>query len=1217
MSDSKRQYQAIAQASQASELEQYQRIFHEMLNGFALHEVICDADGKPCDYRFLQVNPAFEKFTGLVAGDIIGKTVLEVLPDTETVWIEKYGHVALTGEELHFTQYSQALNKYFEVSAFSPQPGQFATTFVDVSDSQRLQQAAEHREAHYRRLVEDIPLMICRFLPDSTLTFVNQAYAAYFNSTAEALLGTSFLDLIPDSEHAAIMAYLGSFAVGHSIQVSEHQVLDKYQQKRWQRWTDRAFFDKAGHILEFQSIGEDITEIKHSQHALKNSEVLFRQAFDNASIGIVLVDLQGKITRVNEQLVKMLGYQTEQIIGMHIKDVTYREDWAHSEALVKQLLNNEIPHLHVEKRYRHKNSQIVWGETTASLVFDEDQKPLYLISHIRDVTERKNAQIRLEQELKLHMAQAELYQSISASNITLEEIAKLTRNLAQRLTQSMYGCVGEIDAKTKRLTCHSFDPPVFNACMLNPLRQSFFTNTPHVEQQHQSFKMLSEMKNIQALLSVPVLLGEEMVGQITLANPQHPYSTEDVTTIERLAEFYALAIQQRRESFARSRSEQRYQMLVENLPDIVYTFSKKYGAMYWSPQVQEILGYTPEDLLKQPFLWHESIHPDDVAKVNAAIQGNDDGLKRGLEYRIRDKAGDWHWFHDRFVGKFEDDDGIMIEGLASDITVRKETEMLLHRLATIVEQAPVTIVMTGLDANIVYANPYFEEATGYKLHEVLHKNPRILQSGLHDKAFYKQMWQTLLQGRTWHGRFTNKNKSGALYHEAATVFPIKNEHGDVINYAAVKQNISEQVKVEEALKEERTSLAQRVKKRTVQLNRSNAELARAVRLKDEFLANMSHELRTPLNAILTLSEVLEETLTEHLNPKQQKYFRTLRDSGEHLLSLINDILDISKIEAGAMTLEVEKIQISQLCDSCLALIKQLAQKKDIHLHLNRASHADWMYGDIRRIKQMLVNLLSNAVKFTPEGGEVKLIIKADQEHDYLTFSVCDTGIGIAQEDIARLFKPFTQLDSGLDRQYAGSGLGLALVAKMAALHGGSVSVDSELNTGSCFTLSLPWHSLKQDSDAKDPTHPVNKQLANLQAPQINGQAAHVLVVDDTQHVLELLSDYLRNHGYQVTTAMSGRQALDILSNTSVDIILMDINMPDMDGYQTTQSIRQEPGLSAVPIIAVTALAMPGDKEHCLAVGMQDYLSKPVSLKKLLESINQQLAKSSTENQMIV
>ncbi|MFC1854064.1 sensor histidine kinase, partial [candidate division CSSED10-310 bacterium] len=229
-----------------------------------------------------------------------------------------------------------------------------------------------------------------------------------------------------------------------------------------------------------------------------------------------------------------------------------------------------------------------------------------------------------------------------------------------------------------------------------------------------------------------------------------------------------------------------------------------------------------------------------------------------------------------------------------------------------------------------------------------------------------------------------------------------------------------------------------------------------VRMKDEFLANMSHELRTPLNVILGLSEALQELVYGTLNDKQVKSLSSIEHSGRHLLALINDILDVSKIEAGELIMKVNSVSVNQVCEASLNMVKQTANKKRLHVTKIIDSAVSTIQADERHLKQILVNLLSNAVKFTPDKGEISLEVRGDPENETMHFIVRDNGIGIALDKLEHMFQPFIQLDSSLKKVYPGTGLGLTLVQRLTELHGGGVTAQSTIDQGSTFSVSLPW-----------------------------------------------------------------------------------------------------------------------------------------------------------------
>jgi signal transduction histidine kinase/CheY-like chemotaxis protein/putative methionine-R-sulfoxide reductase with GAF domain len=410
----------------------------------------------------------------------------------------------------------------------------------------------------------------------------------------------------------------------------------------------------------------------------------------------------------------------------------------------------------------------------------------------------------------------------------------------------------------------------------------------------------------------------------------------------------------------------------------------------------------------------------------------------------------------------------------------------------------------------------------------------------------------------------------------------------------------------ENLQHANTELEKRVAKRTEELSRMNIELEHASRTKDEFLATMSHELRTPLNSILGLSESLLEQRRNPLSEYQQTSLQIIESSGRHLLELINDILDLSKIEAGKFDYYPQFITVDELCRASLAFVKEQATRKSITLTYQEETAVSKIYADPRRLKQILVNLLINAVKFTPDHGQVILQVRADEEQDQIQFSVIDNGIGIALEDLQKLFVPFAQVDSSLTREHEGTGLGLSLVQKLTDLHGGSVNVESEVGRGSRFTINLPLgkgmvaqQEVIESGDELSRGRPKGKSNLRLKERLNHGI---VLLAEDNMANILTIGDYLESNGYQIVVAHDGWETIAKAEEVNPDIIMTDIQMPVMDGLEATRRLRKNPRFATTPIIALTALAMPGDRERCLEAGANEYMSKPVSLKGLIKTI---------------
>ena len=540
------------------------------------------------------------------------------------------------------------------------------------------------------------------------------------------------------------------------------------------------------------------------------------------------------------------------------------------------------------------------------------------------------------------------------------------------------------------------------------------------------------------------------------------------------------------------------------------------------------------------------------------------------------------------VTALRDDNNDSIIGyllIGTDNTALKQDQYQIKKLLQAVEQNPTVIVITDLNAKIEYVNEQFVKSSGYARKEVIGKNPRILQSGYTPETTYIDMWVTLSKGDNWQGELLNKSKQGIEYLESVLISPIRDANGKITHYVAIKEDITER-KQNEVI---------------VLLAKERAE-ALAIS-KTQFLANMSHEIRTPMSGIIGFSEL---ALLKEMPDDIRDYLTKINSASTNLLSILNDILDLSKLEANGISLNSVPFDLDELRDTLYALFAESAQNKGLVFDIKIPVQVPRkLIGDDLRLKQVLINLLSNAVKFTSSGA-VSLrisLLDSDTSKARLLFNVKDTGIGLSRENQEKLFQPFTQADDSISRRFGGTGLGLALSHNLVQLMGGDFTVVSTPGLGSSFSfeLALGISAISDLAKVKQPVATTASALADF-APRLAG--TRVLVAEDNFFNQQIVQELLQLAGIQVEVANNGQEALAILELAQFDVILMDVHMPVMNGLDATQQIRRSLRFADMPVIALTAGVTEAEREQCLSSGMNDFINKPINMTQLLSTLVQ-------------
>ncbi|WP_158560263.1 PAS domain-containing hybrid sensor histidine kinase/response regulator [Paenibacillus contaminans] len=556
------------------------------------------------------------------------------------------------------------------------------------------------------------------------------------------------------------------------------------------------------------------------------------------------------------------------------------------------------------------------------------------------------------------------------------------------------------------------------------------------------------------------------------------------------------------------------------------------------------------------------------------------------EMKNRAKDGSEYWVNLTII-PFVNDKGEILQHVAigTDITNRKQSETVLNQtienlrdIENALDESSI-VAITDDKGVITYVNEKFCEISKYNRDELIGKTHRLINSGYHPKTFFKEMWETIKGGSVWRGEVKNRAKDGSEYWMNTTIVPFLGSDGAPRQFISIRSDITDRVKAEAELAE-----------RTEQLAKARDEAIQASLIKSQFLANMSHELRTPLNAIIGYSEMLQEEAEELGESIFAEDLGKIRKAGSHLLALINDILDISKIEAGKMELSLETCSLQDLIHDVLTTIRPLLEGNGNEIRTQCIEEGE-LNIDVTKMRQILINLLSNANKFTKDGLiQFDAYMESRSNVNGYVFRVRDTGIGMTPEQIAKLFQPFTQADASTTRKYGGTGLGLAISQRFIHLMGGEIGVESEFGKGTIFSCWLPVAAEESSNYAL----PIAFDAIELEVE--DAEEVSILLIDDEVFNRELMKRYLARTGWTLAYADNGPEGLKLAKKLRPKVICLDILMPSMDGWSVLASLKNDPELMDIPVVI---WSMTSDRQLGYTLGVSEYLTKPVEREQLI------------------
>ncbi len=893
----------------------------------------------------------------------------------------------------------------------------------------------------------------------------------------------------------------------------------------------------------------EITEREKTLELLKESETKYRTLFDSSNDAILLMKNEYFI-EANKKALELFGCSLNELINKTPFELSpeYQEDGQASKDFALEKINNALNGSPQFFEWKHKKLNGSEFDAEVSLFATEIKGEKFIQAIVRDITEKKKTQKQIAMF-------ANAFRNISESVIIGD-------------TQDNIIFVNDAFSRT-----YGYTPEEILGKNVNIIRSRKNPVNLIKEILPETIKggWKGELVNVKKS-------GEEIIISLS-TSPIY----DDKNKLIALCGIVEDITERKRTIQKLQESEERFRSLVNNIAESVVITDWNGKILFANQSAAKLVELdSPEKGIGKSIT--EFLHPTDIDRAIRLISFEYQNEKIITDnFRIITSRKNLRWVESISSKVIFQGQDVLLATLR-DITDRIKTEEILHLLTNALHSADNGIVITDFDGKIIWVNQGIKKLSGYEENELLDKTTSIFKSGLMPDSFYTNMWNVIKEGKVWKGELINKRKNGAFYDEEMTITPILDNTHTVTHFIAVKQDITERKKSERELRE--------AKAKAEEMNK----------LKTSFLANMSHELRTPLVGILGFAELLRDNITD---TEMSQMAQRIYASGKRLLETLNSILDLSRIEANKLELKPDYINICRVVRENIMQYEALAKSKNLYLKPQIAEEEIISFLDDRILHQILNNLINNAIKFTKTGGvTVSVERELKENNDYVAIKVKDTGIGIPEESLPKIFEEFRQVSEGLDRKFDGTGLGLTLTKKFVQLLGGIITVESKLNEGSVFTLKFPVEKrMKEENEA----YYKNEFITEIRELKQAGKTSNILLVENDEASIEVTKLFLMNN-FKLDISKDGETALKLLQTRKYDLILMDINLgKGISGIEVTQKIRQISGYEKIPIIAMTAYAMVGDKEEFIKAGCSHYLSKPFKKDQLLNLINEVLS----------
>ena len=1112
--------------------------------------------------RIQYVNPAFTALTGYSREEAVGqnprilKSGCQPPEEYAQLWETIQSGRAWQGELTNRRKDGSLYREEMQITPVHGANGEI-TSYIAIKRGVTRRRGEEEAQAFLASIVENCQDAILTYQPDGIILTWNRAAEATFGYSAGEALGQHVSMLVPLDRQNLLERFTQRILLGEIVSQYEGFCRRKNGREFQVSVTGSPIRKSGGEVSAISAIVRDVSERKEAER----DRALLASIVESSDDAIHAVGLDGTILCWNRGAEELFGYPCQEIIGRNVAILA--PDGCEVEAtqalgIVRQ--GRTIPPRAAV--LRAKGGRLVDVSLSISPIRDAAGRIVGAAGIARDIGE----QLRSERKLA--------------------ESEERFRELFEHAPVGI--CVGNRDTQFLQVN------PAF-CRMLGYSRQELlgksWKDVVHPDDLDNSLRWkdrlwTGEVEFVEEERRYLHRDGGVIWGRIriSLVRDKTGAPLHTVVHVEDITE-------QKRTEEALQESEDRFRIMADSCPAVMWVTSAAGRLEFINRTGREFIGARRGP--SENFKWQSLIHPDDaryVADCGRAVREH--ASFRG-EARFLRADGEWRWFAGYMEPRFSaNGEYLGMVGLGPDITERKHAEQALQRSEEKFRQLAENIhevfwMMPAGGDGMLYVSPAYESIWGRTCDE-LYSNPMSWAESIHpaDREQAMGLFARQMQGEALESEYRIQTPDGKEKWIRDRAFPIRDPRGKLIRVAGIAEEITERKRYEEELIQARQAA-------------DAANLA-----KSRFLANMSHEIRTPMNGVIGMVQLLLES---DLTSEQRRYTSVAQSSGRALLALIDDILDLSKIEARKIVLEKRSFQLAHVVEDVVQLLRVQAKAKGLGFRSSVSPDIpSLLQGDSHRLRQVITNLAANAIKFT-EGGEVVLdavLESRTPSRIMVRISVTDTGIGVRPDQIADLFQPFAQADASTTRRFGGTGLGLTISKQLVEMMGGAMGVRSAEGRGSTFWFTV---ALEPAPATETPSAPDSaaEAASTGRGAGCGARDVRVLVAEDNSVNREVALAQLRKLGYAASTVVNGVEAVEAVRSGSYDLVLMDCEMPVMDGFEAARRIRQSLG-SKIPIVAVTADAMPADRDHCLKEGMDDYMTKPVELRKLAQLLDKWL-----------